>query len=119
MAQFHHANLGVTQDGVEDETRWLVDILGYHQISVATDWPSSGPYWFEAEDGTQIHLSRDPDHRAPALAHVALVYDDLSPIRERLESAGLAYDFSDRGDVCVVNCHDPAGNRWELRQNLS
>ncbi len=119
VTQFHHANLGIPEDGVEEQTRWLVDILGYRQIGVAPDWPKSGPYWFEADDGSQIHLSRDAQHRPAAMAHVALVFDDLDAVRHRLDEQGVTYDLSDRPDVQVLNCSDPAGNRWELRTKVS
>lgn len=119
VAHFHHANLSVLEGGVEAETQWLVEILGYRQIEVAPDWPKSGPYWFEADDGSQIHLSVDPEHRPAARAHLAIAFQELEPIRERLDAAGEQYELGGRGPVGVLLCRDPAGNRWELRSDLA
>ena len=64
----------------------------------------------------QIHLSEDPDHRPASRAHVAVeVEDGLPALVARLEQAGLEHTSFDNGDMHVVFCQDPAGNRWELR----
>lgn len=72
-------------------------------------------HWFEGEDGAQVHLSQDPDHRPAARAHVAVVIDDGPAIRKRLEARGVDYSVLDNDGLALLFCNDPAGNRWELR----
>ena len=70
--------------------------------------------WFEAEDGSQIHLGIDPEHRPAAIAHTAIEVDEA--IEPRLDAAGIGYKAGEFGGVRVVVCDDPAGNHWELRR---
>jgi catechol 2,3-dioxygenase-like lactoylglutathione lyase family enzyme len=119
MPRFHHVNLGVPVDGIDDESTWLVDILGYQRLDPGGDLAAMGACWFETEDGSQVHLSRDPEHRPAARAHVALEFDDLGPVERRLTEQGRQFSVSDRPEMKVLFCQDPAGNRWELRQHAS
>lgn len=114
VPKLHHVNLTIPVGGEKDEAAFLVDILGYQRVPSPEDLPMAK--WFEFSDGTQIHLSEDPDHHPSARAHVALELGaDLEAVAERLDAAG--YDLSrfDGAGVRVVFCQDPAGNRWELR----
>jgi catechol 2,3-dioxygenase-like lactoylglutathione lyase family enzyme len=117
MPQFHHVNLGVPPGGVDAEAGFLVDILGYRPVEIDERLRSMGVHWFEADDGSQVHLSTDPDHRPAARAHVALHYGaGLAGVGQRLDEAAIAFDTSNReGFPMILNCRDPAGNRWELR----
>ena len=117
MPLFHHVNLGVPTGGIDLETEWLVDVLGYRKLESPEEFPTA--CWFECDDGTQVHLSQDPDHRPAARAHVALVIDDLAPICGRLEEREYDYQVAQRPDLTVLLCADPAGNRWELRSAIS
>ena len=71
--------------------------------------------WFAADDGTQVHLTVDPEHRPSGRAHTAIRLDGvLDTTIEALERAGhrcstIAFD----GDRHVF-ATDPAGNLWEL-----
>jgi catechol 2,3-dioxygenase-like lactoylglutathione lyase family enzyme len=113
MPSFHHANLGVPP-GLEDaEGAFLVDVLGYRVAEVPPEFAGRAR-WYDADDGTQIHLSSDPEHRPAARAHTALEVDD--GIEDRLDAAGVTYNASDRDGVRIVFCADPAGNSWELRR---
>lgn len=119
MLRLHHVNLGVPVGGAEAEERFLLDVLGYRRVStppeLATEFARQAR-WFESEDGKQIHLSEDPDHRPAARAHVAVeVEDELPAFVDRLERAGIEHSAFDGGGLHVVFCEDPAGNRWELR----
>jgi catechol 2,3-dioxygenase-like lactoylglutathione lyase family enzyme len=115
MPRFHHANLGVAP-GVEDsEASFLVDVLLYRRMDVPQDLQRIAR-WFEADDGSQIHLSIDPEHRPAAAAHTAIEVDGA--IEARLDAAGIAYQAGERDGVRVLFCEDPAGNRWELRRAI-
>jgi hypothetical protein len=98
---------------------FLSDLLGYRAVEAPEELTRFNPNWFEADDGTQIHLSEDPDHRPAARAHVAVVVgDSFAPAVARLEAAGHKVSVGDgvAGAGQIGLCRDPAGNRWELRQ---
>jgi len=113
MVLFHHVNLGVPPGGIDAEGDWLTVVLGYRKLDAPSEFPTA--CWFECDDGTQVHLSQDPDHRPAARAHVALVIDDLGTVRGRLDDRAHPYDVTERPELTVLFCADPAGNRWELR----
>jgi hypothetical protein len=117
--QMNHVNLGVLPDGVPELSTFLVDVLGYVEVELDDLLRSRGAMWFDAADGTQIHLSRDPEHRPAAMAHVALdLGDDLAAVRERLAAREVEMTVGETRGTHVVLCRDPAGNRWELRGRL-
>ena len=118
MVRFHHVNLGVPVGGADAEGAFLVDVLDYRRVDSSEGGPTAK--WFESDDGKQVHLSEDPDHRPAARAHVAVeLGEDLSGTELKLSELGYAYDAAERGDRRTVFCQDPAGNRWELRGVLS
>jgi hypothetical protein len=105
MPRHHHVNLGVPPGGIGAEAAFLVDILGYRVL--------------EADDGSQVHLSEDPEHRAAARAHTAVEYGTgLVDVRDRLTSAGWEFTRFDGLGPQVLFLEDTAGNRWELRGTL-
>ena len=125
MPTLHHVNLcvpptirvdaGTEQPGTDAEQRWL-EMLGYRGIEAGPEIAAMGQvHWFEADDGTQVHLTVDPEHAPSSRAHTAIRLDDaLDPTVAKLEAAGhrcntIAFD----GDRHVF-AHDPAGNLWEL-----
>lgn len=115
MLRFHHVNLGVPVGAAEAEESFLVDLLGYRSVAPPPELAGRAR-WFEGDDGKQIHLSEDPDHRPAARAHVAIeVGGELEELQARLRQAGEEYSIFDGNDMRVVFCTDPAGNRWELR----
>jgi hypothetical protein len=120
VPRFHHVNLGVPPGGVGAEAEFLIGLLGYRRVELDDRMRSLGANWFEADDGSQVHLSEDPDHRAAARAHVAVEFgDELAEIRRRLDDASVPYRASAQPNgPQVVFCQDPAGNRWELRGPL-
>lgn len=118
VLRFHHVNLGVPVGGAEAEEAFLQDVLGYRWVAPPPELAGRAR-WFESEDGRQIHLSEDPDHRPAARAHVAVeVGADLAGLEARLEQAGVEHTALDGNDLRVVFCQDPAGNRWELRGSV-
>lgn len=120
MPYFHHVNLGVPPEGVDSEAAFLVDILGYRPVELNDDIRRMGARWFEADDGSQVHLSADPDHRPAGRAHVAIEYGaELPNVGRRLDEAEIRFEPSERpGFPRILNCRDPAGNLWELRGDM-
>jgi hypothetical protein len=117
VPKLHHVNITIPVGGEDDEAAFLVDIMGYTRIPVPEDLPMAK--WFEFSDGTQIHLSEDPDHQPSARAHIAIeLGSELQAVAERLDDAGYEVHRFDGRDVRVVFCQDPAGNRWELRDPI-
>jgi len=115
VLRLHHVNLSIPVDGADAETAFLTDLLSYRPMELTPGTPPTA-LWFEGEDGTQIHLSEDPDHHPSTRAHVALeLGDSLGALEERLEEVGLEYSARNGEKLRVVFCQDPAGNRWELR----
>jgi catechol 2,3-dioxygenase-like lactoylglutathione lyase family enzyme len=115
MLRFHHVNLGIPPGGAEAEELFLVDVLGYKPVAPPPELVGRAR-WFESEDGKQIHLSEDPEHRPADRAHVAVeVGGDLPSLEVRLQQAGVEHSTYDGDGLRLVLCRDPAGNRWELR----
>jgi len=120
VARFHHVNLGVPPEKLESEATFLMDVLGYRPVTPDVRLGAIGARWYESNDGAQVHLSADPDHRPAARAHVAIEFGpELSDVEERLRKATVEFDRSERaGFPRVVTCRDPAGNLWELRGDI-
>ena len=121
MPTFHHVNLGVLPQDADAEGDFLVDILGYERVGDEELPKGVGARWFRADDGSEVHLSSDPEHRAAALAHVAIAYGPaLGEVRDRLQAAGTDFkSYDPAGLPSIVFCRDPAGNSWELRGTSS
>ena len=64
----HHVNLSVPEDGAQTEADWLVAVLGYREvtggpeITEIVEKMGRRLWWFEADDGSQVHLSPNPAH---------------------------------------------------------
>jgi catechol 2,3-dioxygenase-like lactoylglutathione lyase family enzyme len=115
---FHHVNLGVPVGGIDAEAQFLIDVLTFKRVELGPDDPPVAT-WFESEDGKQVHLSEDPDHRPAARAHVAVeMGDGLAVLEKTLDQSGYKHKVVDSKDRRTVLCKDPAGNRWELRGSL-
>jgi catechol 2,3-dioxygenase-like lactoylglutathione lyase family enzyme len=115
MARLHHVNLGIPVGGTDAEAGFLVDLLGYKWVEPPPELASVAK-WFEYADGTQVHLSEDPEHRPAARAHVAVeLGEELGAVEQLFEQAGYATRSFDSQGMRIVFCEDPAGNRWELR----
>jgi catechol 2,3-dioxygenase-like lactoylglutathione lyase family enzyme len=120
MPALDHINLSVPEKvgdtaGTDAEEGWL-KLLGYTRVQPGPEASQLGAlWWFAAGDGTQVHLTVDPDHRPSTTAHTAIRLDGaLDTTITGLESAGhrcttIAFD----GDRHVF-ATDPAGNLWEL-----
>ncbi len=116
MPSLHHVNLTVPEDRADAEGQWLIDVLGYRKAVPGPDAAKFGTLrWFQADDGHQVHLSIDPEHRPSGRAHTAIrLGDALDSVVAKLEADGetrRAITFD--GDRHVFTA-DPAGNLWEL-----
>jgi catechol 2,3-dioxygenase-like lactoylglutathione lyase family enzyme len=118
MVRLHHVNLGIYEDGVDAQATFLVDVLGLRRVDAGPELAGRAN-WFEDDSGTQVHLSRDPDHRPAGRAHVAVeLGGDLPVVEKRLDAAGIDSEVTEFDGRRIVVCCDPAGNRWELRGEL-
>jgi len=118
MTRLHHVNLGVPPDGADDEADFLIGVLGYRKVEPSAMAQGFGARWYETDDGTEVHLSLDPDHRPAARAHTALeIGDELDAIATRLRDAGVEFGDGEFDGRRILFCQDPAGNRWELRRD--
>jgi hypothetical protein len=116
MPKFHHANLGVPPDLAEAEANFLVGILGYRRLAPPQAAADFGARWFEADDGTQVHLSLDTDHVPASMAHTAIdISGESREVERRLSDAGIPFKTAEFDGNRILLCKDPAGNRWELR----
>jgi len=116
MPSMHHVNLCVPEDGADAEAQWLTGVLGYRRADPGPEAAKFGTLrWFQGDDGHQVHLTVDADHRPSGRAHTAVRLDGaLDGVVARLEAAGespRAITFD--GDRHVFTT-DPAGNLWEL-----
>ena len=117
MPKFHHVNLGVPPGGIDAEASFILDVLGYRRLALTEAQQGMGVNWFEADDGSQIHLSEDPEHQPAARAHVALEFgDQITEIDRRLTERSWHFDTSHSPDGRrTLLCKDPSGNKFELR----
>lgn len=112
----HHVNLCVPEGSADAEATWLVDLLGYRTAEPGPDVAKLGnPRWFEADDGHQVHLSVDPEHRPSGRAHTAVrLGAQLDTVLARLEASGEAPRVITFDGDRHAFTKDPAGNLWEL-----
>ena len=116
MPTFHHTNLGIPPDLADAEADFLVRILGYRRLEPPKTDAGFGANWFEADDGTQVHLSLDPAHAPAGMAHTAIdVGGESDAIARRLHDAAIHFKEAEFDGNRIIFCKDPAGNRWELR----
>ena len=120
MPTLHHVNLCVPETidgapGTDAEATWLL-ALGYRRIEGGPEISKMATvYWFEADDGSQVHLTPDPEHAPSARAHTAIRLDDaLDPTVSRLEASGIRTNTIEFDGDRHVFANDPAGNLWEL-----
>jgi catechol 2,3-dioxygenase-like lactoylglutathione lyase family enzyme len=117
----HHVNLSVPEDGAQTEADWLVTILGYREvtggpeITEIVEKMGRRLWWFEGDDGSQIHLSPNPEHAIVPSAHTAIRLDDeLDPVLARLDAAGFEHRVTAFDGERHAFVTDPSGNLWEL-----
>src|SRR5512143_2314173 len=95
MPRHHHVNLSVPVGGLDAQRSFLVDVIGYRPLPTPDEVRARGinASWFEADDGSQIHLSEDPNHRSQSYAHVAIELrpDELAVVQRRLAEESIEF----------------------------
>ena len=111
MVRIHHVNLVVPSERLEAQRGFLTDVLSFKPVEPPAEIARRAN-WFDDDDGVQIHLTVVDDQTPLDPGHVAVVLGDRhAEVLQRAKDAGHRVD----GTGPVVNCWDPAGNRWELR----
>lgn len=117
MLRLHHVNIGIPEDGLEEETVFLTEVLGLRAAKRGPDTPPAAN-WFDADNGVQVHVSKDPNHRAPERAHVAFdIGDGVPELEKRLTAHSIEYQSFEDTLGKRLFFADPAGNRWEMRES--
>jgi catechol 2,3-dioxygenase-like lactoylglutathione lyase family enzyme len=112
MLRIHHVNLHVPPDGLEAQSAFLTDVLGFTRAPAPPEL-ADRVTWFDDEDGVQIHLSVVDTEARLDPGHVAVVLGDrFDEVLDRLEATG--QPSRERG--AIVQTSDPSGNKWELRR---
>jgi hypothetical protein len=113
--RFHHVNLAVHPDLLEDEMAFLSEGLGLVRVEAGPELADRAR-WFAFPDGMQVHLSRTTDPINTKPGHIAVnVGADLDAIEGRLDTSGLHPVRRDGAEMSVTIVSDPAGHVWELR----
>ena len=113
-----HVLLAMPEGGEDAARIFYAGLLGLAEIAKPAQLSPKG-CWFTG--GTlQLHLGVEQDFAPARKAHPALLVDDLSGLRARLEAAGcpIREDTPIEGyNRCFTQ--DPFGNRIELMERLA
>lgn len=112
--RLHHVQMAIPPDTEEAARAFWCTILGFEEVPKPEPMRGRGGLWVRS-GAAEIHLGVEAPFAPARKAHPAIVFDELAPMVERLESAGHAT----RTDVDIdghrrVHTHDPFGNRLEL-----
>lgn len=111
-----HVQLAIPPGGEATARAFYGEVLGFIEVPKPAVMAMRGGMWFQAGP-VGIHLGIEPDMRASAKAHPALLVDDLDAFVARLLASGGKWTPSTelpgsrRGHTA-----DPFGNRIELVQ---
>jgi catechol 2,3-dioxygenase-like lactoylglutathione lyase family enzyme len=110
----HHVQLAMPAGREADAVAFYSGILGIPQVAKPAHLEQRGGCWFE-DGAVRVHLGVESDFRPARKAHPAFLVDDLSSMRERLESAGMAI-VEDQPLTGYERFYvdDPFGNRLEF-----
>lgn len=112
-----HVQVAIPEGGEYRARTFYADLLGMQEVAKPAQLSPSG-CWFTG-GSCNLHLGVEEDFAPARKAHPALLVDDLTSLRERLEAAG----YPTRDDTPVTGyarffTQDPFGNRIELMQKL-
>lgn len=112
-----HVQIAIPAGGEDMAREFYIGLLGMTEVPKPANLSPSG-CWFTG-GAVNLHIGVDPDFRAAAKAHPALLVDGIAGLRERLAAAGCAV----RDDKPVEGyarffTEDPFGNRIELMERV-
>ena len=112
-----HVQIAIPAGGEDRAREFYAELLGMHEVPKPANLSPSG-CWFE-RGGVSLHIGVDPDFRPARKAHVAMLVDDLSGLRQRLEAKGVPT----RDDKPIEGygrffSEDPFGNRIEIMEKI-
>ena len=111
-----HVQLAIPPGGEAEARRFYGEVMGFREVPKPAPMAARGGMWFEAGP-VGIHLGIEPEMRASAKAHPALVVDDLDAFVARIVGAGAKWTPSDEiPNTRRGHTWDPFGNRIELVQ---
>lgn len=115
----HHLQLAMPPGGEAAAILFYEGVLGVPLVPKPDHLAARGGCWFESGI-VRIHLGVEPGFTPARKAHPALLVEDLTGLRHRLEEAGVVIE-TDRPlpgfDRFYVS--DPFGNRLELLEPIA
>lgn len=119
LKSFDHVNISFPR-GRENEARdYYLGLLGMNEIPKPEPSANRGGAWFVAGN-LSIHISPEDDFKPSKQAHMAIICDEYTALRAKLETNG--YEIKDDDELEGVNrffTFDIFGNRIELIDNDS
>ncbi len=114
-----HVQLAMPAGREAEARRFYAGVLGIPERTKPANLAARGGCWFE-RGALKLHLGVEPDFRPARKAHPALLVEDLTGLRARLEAAGHAT----REDEPLEGyrrfyADDPFGNRLEFLQPVA
>lgn len=115
----HHVQLAMPPGGEDTASRFYQGILGIPRVPKPDHLAARGGCWFESAT-VRIHLGVEPGFAPAGKAHPALLVEDLTTLRRRLEEKGVTVEEDqplpgfERFYVA-----DPFGNRLEFLESIS
>jgi catechol 2,3-dioxygenase-like lactoylglutathione lyase family enzyme len=110
----HHVQLAMPTGGEDRAVAFYQGLLGVPRVRKPSHLEVRGGCWFESNT-VRIHLGVDPNFRPAKKAHLALLAEDLSAVKEKLIQAGVAVVVGERlPGFERFYAHDPFGNRIEF-----
>lgn len=119
VPQLHHVMIAIPAASEPTARAFYVDILGLSEIEKPVALASRGGLWLSS-GSLDVHLGIDQDFHPARKAHVALIFDDLDTLRDRLSQNGYVVGPVECELPGFQRCYvsDPFGNRIELMQSL-
>jgi catechol 2,3-dioxygenase-like lactoylglutathione lyase family enzyme len=116
IVQIEHVQLAMPPGGEDLARGFYRDLLGIPEIAKPPHLARRGGCWFE-RGNLKLHLGVETDFRPARKAHVALLAEDLTSLRQRLGAAGYAAkEDQPLPGYDRIYVDDPFGNRLELME---
>jgi len=113
---YEHVQIAIPADGERRARAFYVDVLGFVEIVRPESLGGSGGGWFVA-GGVNLHLGVGEPFHPTAKGHPAILTRDLSPLRARLDAAGVKIEPAAKlPGFDRFHVRDPFGNRIEFMQ---